>query len=139
MEKTKLFRIASIFMLIVGVLGLITSGSQLLYLTELSIGYTTENALVETADAASVSYIVVVALGGAALRLAAGLVGLRAKDCKGKFTACLVLCLLVIALSLVVKIVDLITVFSFGMLTGVLISLIIPLLYLFGLLQSRIK
>lgn len=138
MRRTKLFRVASMLMLAVGVLGLITSGSQLLYLTEVSIGYTAPDAIVYTDSGASVTFAVLVALAGAGLRLAAGIVGLRKSESRGKFIACLVLCLLVFAVTLVVKIVDWIVMFNLSALIGVLISLIIPALYLIGLLKSRV-
>ena len=139
MEKTKLFRLACILMLIVGTLGLITAGSQLLYLTELSIGYTEEIEIVDAATAENVSFAVIFALIGAVLRLASGIVGLRVTDSRGKFKACLVLCLLIMAITLVVKLVDLVVVFNLSAAIGVLVSLLIPGLYLIGLLQSREK
>ena len=138
MHRTKLFRVASIVMLVVGVIGLVTTGSQILYLVEYRVGQADGNVISDVISESGFIFSVVYALAGVGLRLAAGLVGLRAKDSRNKYYACLALCLLIFAITLVVKIVDWIVMFNLSALIGVLISLIIPVLYLIGLLKSRV-
>lgn len=137
MHRTKLFRVASIVMLVVGVIGLVTTGSQILYLVEYRVGQADGSAISDVISESGFIFSVVFALAGAGLRLAAGLVGLRAKDSRNKYYACLALCLLIFAITLVVKLIDLIAIFNLSMLIGVLIGLLIPTLYLIGLLKSR--